>query len=90
MKAWQASWDSSSWLRTFFSKGCLRGSLVQHQILSFPLPLLMITRLSVLFEGGLEDGKVHGKVMNPELNKKEGHAKKLVCTMMKCNHRCGA
>lgn len=57
MKAWQASWDSSSWLRTFFSKGCLSGSLVQHHILSFPLPLLMITRLSVLFEGGLEEGK---------------------------------
>lgn len=41
----------------FFSKGCLSGSLVQHHILSFPLPLVMITRLSVLFEGGLENGK---------------------------------
>lgn len=54
MKARQASCESSSWLRTFFSRGCLRGSRVQHHSLSFILPF-EITRLSVLLAGGLPD-----------------------------------
>lgn len=57
MKARQASWQSSSWARTFFSRGCLRGSLVQLHRRSFPLDLEIITLLRVLLGGGLEKMK---------------------------------
>lgn len=54
MKARQASWESSSWARTFLNRGCLRGSLVQLHRRSFPRPLEIITLLRVLLGGGLE------------------------------------
>lgn len=57
MKTIQASCDRSSWLRTFLSRGCLIGSLVQLHIEAFPLFLVIITLLRVCLGGGLERGR---------------------------------
>lgn len=60
MKARQDSWESSSWARTFLSRGCLRGSRVQLHRRSFPLDLEIITLLRVLLGGGLRaTGSTH-------------------------------